>query len=157
MNKLITLSISGCVILSIIMTVATPVVAVDNVTVITTDNFTIASGNLTISSGNLTIAVSGLQDSLTAAGVAAADEVALKLHELYIEILPLAFLIFMNIMAYTFRERYLCVLAGFVTMAYGFPIWQQWHSWSIIFVMFGIYSIVKGWKDTEYWARKKAK
>jgi uncharacterized membrane protein YozB (DUF420 family) len=63
-------------------------------------------------------------------------------------------IIFVNFMAYLFRERWLCVLGGFALVIYGFSLWVDIWYLSIILVLWGLYNLVKTWKDKDYWERK---
>lgn len=108
----------------------------DNVTAVSSDNFTIGfTANLT-----------SVQDAFTAASEAHAYIIAANQLSIFNSVLGAILVLFINILAYWHKERWLYVLAGFAFILYGFSYFSTNSYIGILLVLAGLYNfVIKAW------------
>jgi hypothetical protein len=97
--------------------------------------------NVTLS--NVTVNITGLQTSLVAASQAHATAITQGINSIVNQVEAFLFVLFITILAYWHRDKWLYILSGFILIIYGFSLGSTNLLYSIIFVLAGIYSFIK--------------
>lgn len=128
-----------------------------NVTAIVTANLT---GGLELG-GNLTLAIPSLSEDLESAAIAHAEEIMDRVETLiaqYFQTIFIAVVILvMHYFAYRYREKWLCMIAGFAMILWAFPLWSTYPDYwymSILLVLVGMYDMAKVKYDKKGWVRE---
>lgn len=83
--------------------------------------------------------IAGFENSMTAASEAGAQVIADEMSGMLADIIGLALVIFLAVLAFWHRDPITFVLAGIVCMMYGFDYWSTSHTMSIAVVIVGAF------------------
>ena len=138
-----TIALAGFLVTSPVYSYTPPAQGTDNATDVIlwySDNITIESANVT---GTITVSVD--MSEVGNAGDAVADGMTSILESL----LPVFLLVFVTVLAYWHRERYLYVPTAFGLIAYGFSYWSTLWYIGLMLIGAGIVTIMKA-----FWEKK---
>jgi hypothetical protein len=111
--------------------------------------------NFTIQSGELNINITGLPEAISDALEKYNNAASQRLNDIYIKVLEFLLVMSMILMSYIFKDRWLCVGAGFAMMLYGWHIWKDIPYFSVILVIWGLYNLSRAKYDRKAWLRNK--